>query len=356
MMLKDRYKRKDHELYMRDKLKNLKQNKDISSYVNDFRIILNQITNISEYDQITYFMQGLIEQTENYVRLRNPDSLQKAIEYAEDYDRFKSSRTSKINDVFMLNKRNKAMKHKNGETEILKIEIEDTVAYISFVITNIMHIEILLGLDWFEQTKAIIDPARRILSIPGKKISLDSKIHEDIDDNIYPSIYNIEDDFVIDDVVNLDFNNKIPNTKNSKLNDLILKNKNVFSLNLNDLGCCNSVKFEIETNSENPIMSQPFRQPLFLIDEMRKEVDKMLKAGIISPGKTGTWASPAFLLKQKSGYRFIVDYRKVNSITKPYFHPLPRVDDILDKLSKGKIFSHLDLRKGYFQISVSDNS
>ncbi|CAF1035659.1 unnamed protein product [Brachionus calyciflorus] len=82
----------------------------------------------------------------------------------------------------------------------------------------------------------------------------------------------------------------------------------------------------------------------------------MLKAGIISPGKTGTWASPAFLLKQKSGYRFIVDYRKVNSITKPFFHPLPRVDDILDKLSKGKFFSHFFSRKGYFQISVLDNS
>jgi len=70
IMLKDRYKRKDHELFMREKLRNLKQHKDLSQYINDFRIILNQISNISEFDQITYFMNGLNDLTSDYVRLK----------------------------------------------------------------------------------------------------------------------------------------------------------------------------------------------------------------------------------------------------------------------------------------------
>ncbi|RNA17269.1 hypothetical protein BpHYR1_018893 [Brachionus plicatilis] len=91
---------------MRDKLRGLRQSKDLGNYINDFRIILNQISEISEYDQITYFTQGLSELTENYVRLRYPESLQKAIEYAEDYNRFNTSHHPRNADILMINRKN----------------------------------------------------------------------------------------------------------------------------------------------------------------------------------------------------------------------------------------------------------
>lgn len=47
-MLKELYKRKDHDFYMRGKLIGLRQSKDIGNYINDLRIILNQISEISE--------------------------------------------------------------------------------------------------------------------------------------------------------------------------------------------------------------------------------------------------------------------------------------------------------------------
>ncbi|RNA39653.1 hypothetical protein BpHYR1_029330, partial [Brachionus plicatilis] len=92
-----------------------------------------------------------------------------------------------------------------GETDLIKIEIEETVAYLNFVITNILHIEILLGLDWFEQTKAIIDPSKRQLSIPGKRICLNPKSEESDDDYSYNSIYSIEDDDLTKEIVELNY-------------------------------------------------------------------------------------------------------------------------------------------------------
>ncbi|RMZ96775.1 hypothetical protein BpHYR1_030394, partial [Brachionus plicatilis] len=286
-MLKERYRRKDHELYMRDKLRGLRQSKDIANYINDFRIILNQISEISEYDLITYFTQGLSELTENYVGTNNIRDT-KNFTSNELLRHFTYIKGEKIETVFdtgttisliSLSVAKKLNLHINpshqkintadgnthevlGETDLIKIEIEETVAHLNF----------------FEQTKAIIDPSRRQLFIPGNRICLNPKSEESDDDYSYNSIYSIEDDDLTNEIVELNYNDNPPLSDNKKLNFLFVQNKNSFSLSLNDLGLCKSVTFEIETTSENLIMTQPFRQPVGLIDEMRKEIKLMLDA------------------------------------------------------------------------------
>ena len=42
-----------------------------------------------------------------------------------------------------------------------------------------------------------------------------------------------------------------------------------------------------------------------------------------------------------------VDYRALNNLTKKDVYPLPRIDDLLDKLSKANFLSALDLASGY---------
>ena len=60
-----------------------------------------------------------------------------------------------------------------------------------------------------------------------------------------------------------------------------------------------------------------------------------------------------YLARKSDGtWRFCVDYRRLNSITKEAKFPLPRIDDCLDKLGKAKIYSQLDLRSGYWQVKI----
>jgi len=73
----------------------------------------------------------------------------------------------------------------------------------------------------------------------------------------------------------------------------------------------------------------------------------MLDMGVIEESNSN-WASLIVLVpKTDASIWFCVDYRKVNAVSKFAAHPMPRVDELLDRLSTARFYSTLDLTKGY---------
>lgn len=74
----------------------------------------------------------------------------------------------------------------------------------------------------------------------------------------------------------------------------------------------------------------------------------MLECGIIEPS-TSDCASPLVTIKKKDGsLHLCVDYRQLNSVSKMDVYPMPRVDDLIDRVAGAPFITTLDLTKGYW--------
>ena len=85
---------------------------------------------------------------------------------------------------------------------------------------------------------------------------------------------------------------------------------------------------------------------------MDKQVKDILTPGVIEPSSS-PWLSLGAVVRKKDGtFRLCIDYRKLNSITHCEAHPITRMDDILDSLNDTKMFTNLDVRSSYWQVSI----
>ena len=103
---------------------------------------------------------------------------------------------------------------------------------------------------------------------------------------------------------------------------------------------------EINTGDATPKRQRARRMPFVVRSEVARQLEKMQGMGVIQP-LCSPWASPVVMVRKKDGtHRFCVDYRELNSVTKPDSYPLPRIDDLLDQLGQSQYFSTLDLASG----------
>ena len=88
--------------------------------------------------------------------------------------------------------------------------------------------------------------------------------------------------------------------------------------------------------------------------EVEKELDDMLKLGIIEPS-TSSYSSSVMVVRKPDGSnRFCVDFRKINKVTVFDPEPMPQPEQIFAKLEKDQYFSTYDFSKGYWQVPMTD--
>lgn len=143
------------------------------------------------------------------------------------------------------------------------------------------------------------------------------------------------------------------------IEDICYEFKDIFYCEDIPLTFTNQVKHEIRTKNEDPINIKAHRLPPSQSLEIRKQVDKMLKDGIIQESHS-PWSAPVHLVPKKmdsSGqqkWRMVIDYRRLNEITTDDKYPLPNINDLFDMLGKSTYFTTLDLASGYHQLEVRE--
>lgn len=121
-------------------------------------------------------------------------------------------------------------------------------------------------------------------------------------------------------------------------------------------GRTNLIEHQIETPPGVTVRLRPYRLPEHKRKVVQRELAAMLEMGVIEESHSA-WCSPIVLVVKKDGsIRFCVDYCRVNEVSRFDAYPMPRVDELLDRLGTACFFTTLDLTKGYWQIPLSPES
>ncbi|GJW59521.1 reverse transcriptase domain-containing protein [Tanacetum coccineum] len=129
-------------------------------------------------------------------------------------------------------------------------------------------------------------------------------------------------------------------------------------------------KILMEEDHEPSVQSQRRVNPK-IHDFIKKEVEKLLDAGLIYPISDSPWVSPVHCVPKKggitviknedneliptrlvTGWRVCIDYRKLNEATRKDHFPLPFMDQMLERLAGNQYYCFLDGFSGYFQIPI----
>lgn len=142
----------------------------------------------------------------------------------------------------------------------------------------------------------------------------------------------------------------------TELMSLFREYNDCMAANIKELGKVNNYEMVINVTTTDPVQCRPFRSSHADRKIIRDIVNELLENNIIQESKS-PYASPALLVSKKNGEkRLCIDYRALNKVTVKEKYPMPRIEDLVDRLQGYKCFTSLDLKSGYYQIMMSPES
>jgi len=168
--------------------------------------------------------------------------------------------------------------------------------------------------------------------------------------------------------------NSLKKEEEAQLVEILKKHTTTIGWHISDLKginlsyCMHKINMEADYK---PIRQLQRRLNLVMKEEVRKEVLKLLEAGLIYPILNSAWVNPLRVVPKKSGmevvrnenndliptrtatgWRMCIDYRKLNDATRKDHYPYPFMDQMLERLAGQSFYYFLDGYSGYNQIVV----
>ena len=131
------------------------------------------------------------------------------------------------------------------------------------------------------------------------------------------------------------------------------------SLEFGGIGKLKDYQLKLHIDTEVQPVAQPLRRPAFsLREKIEKKLDELLHEDIIERVDAPTpWVNPVVVVPKPNGeVRLCVDMRCANKAIIWERHPIPTIDEVLNDMQEGSVFSKLDLKWGYHQIEFSTES
>jgi hypothetical protein len=251
----------------------------------------------------------------------------------------------------------------------LSVCIQNRYCKMSFLVLPHDSIEVIIGLDLLTHMRATLDLCTHVLKFPSESLVLKEDENGSVEYDIAISELCDEEEFQEEmtwdlkgsekgiDIIKKQYDPRQGDNEDYiRLWQLILSYEDLFAADNMSLGTCTLEPITINTRDTKPIFQYAYRKSLKERETIKNEVQEMLNAGIIRESRS-PWASPVVLIPKKDGSkRFCVDSRKLNAQSINDAYPLPRVSDILDRLQGSVWFSTIDMKAGFWQISMAPES
>lgn len=111
-------------------------------------------------------------------------------------------------------------------------------------------------------------------------------------------------------------------------------------------------EIKLKTDAE-PVAHRPRRLSPDEEKEVRQEIEELTNMGVIRQSNS-PWAAPIVCARKSNGkLRLAIDFRGLNAVSVPAnLHPIPRIDDLFDRLGEARFFSVVDAKSGYHQLPL----
>lgn len=233
----------------------------------------------------------------------------------------------------------------NAKSGQVKIQLHGRVIHTNVVgLPDSKNEWTLLGVDFIGKAGIIIDVSRSEYHFRKTPHQLFNFINPSRN----PFVNNVEMDKTL--ALREDEGPQLTRSQRSQVNTLLSAHRNCFAPGGEATDyiehCINLVP------GHHPPSTPPYRMPPQRKEVLGKEIEKMLEDGIIEECES-PYAAPVVMVPKKDGStRVCVDYRRLNEITINDKYPMPRIDDLLHAAHTTKYMTTLDLKAGYWQVSV----
>ena len=203
----------------------------------------------------------------------------------------------------------------------------------------------VLGLNWLTETNPKINWATRSVAWTPILDYKTARLRAILSSDVYDEPPVMEDD---DDEVHPDSMKFVP----SHYHDFA----DVFS-KTSALKLPPSRPFDHSIEIEDGTM--PGHGPIYSLSEpergaLKEFIDDHLATGTIRPSHSPIGAPVLFVKKKDGSLRMVVDYRRLNAVSRKDRYPLPRINDLLERLGRASVFTKIDLRNAYHLLRIKE--
>ena len=111
-------------------------------------------------------------------------------------------------------------------------------------------------------------------------------------------------------------------------------------------------------NNTPPVQHPPRRVPVPLREALKDTLDDLVQQDILAPVQQPTpWISSIVIVPKKDGKpRICLDPKHLNKAIRREHYPLPTIEDVATRLYGAKVFTVMDVRKGFWHVELEEDS